>query len=86
MRWFEWSRWSKTAARQAAKLLLGPFLGRNPDPRTLDYYASLIAKGASPAANIARELLPEPGSQVAIQRARATRPRGATLRLERRAL
>jgi ADP-heptose:LPS heptosyltransferase len=55
MRWFEWSRWSKTAARQAAKLLLGPFLGRNPDPRTLDYYASLIAKGASPA-NIAREL------------------------------
>ena len=55
MRWFEWSRWSKTAARQAAKPLLGPFLGRNPDPRTLDYYASLIAKGAGPA-KIAREL------------------------------
>jgi ADP-heptose:LPS heptosyltransferase len=55
MRWFEWSRWSKTAARQAAKPLLGPFLGRNSDPKTLNYYASLIAKGAGPA-RIAREL------------------------------
>jgi len=55
MRWFEWSTWSKTAARQVAKSLLGPFLGRNPDPRTLDYYASLISKGAG-VAKIAREL------------------------------
>ncbi|ARN82565.1 glycosyltransferase family 9 protein [Methylocystis bryophila] len=46
MRWFDWPTWSKTSARQIAKQLLGPFLGRNPDPKTVEYYASLIAKGA----------------------------------------
>ena len=55
MRWFEGLTWSKTSARQIAKQLLGPFLGRNPDPKTLDYYASLISRGAGPG-KISREL------------------------------
>jgi ADP-heptose:LPS heptosyltransferase len=55
MRWFEWSTWSKTSARQIAKQLLGPFLGRSPDPKTLEYYTSLISRGATPG-KIAREL------------------------------
>ncbi len=55
MRWFEWLTLSKTSARQIAKQLLGPFLGRNPDPKTVDYYASLISKGAG-VGKISREL------------------------------
>jgi ADP-heptose:LPS heptosyltransferase len=55
MRWFEGLTWPKPSARRIAKQLLGPFLGRNPDPKTIDYYASLIARGAGPG-KIAREL------------------------------
>ncbi len=55
MRWFDWLTLSKTAARQIAKPLLGPFLGRNPDPKTLDYYASLVSRGAG-LAKVSREL------------------------------
>jgi len=55
MRWFEGLAWSRTSARGIARQLLGPFLGRNPDPKTLDYYASLISRGAGPG-KISREL------------------------------
>jgi len=55
MRWFEWSTRSKTSAREIARQLLGPFLGRNPDPKTLEYYASLISKGAG-LGKLSREL------------------------------
>ena len=55
MRWLEGLTWSKASARRIAKQLLGPFLGRNPDPKTLEYYASLISRGAG-LGKIMREL------------------------------
>lgn len=55
MRWFEWLTLSKTSAQQMAKPLLGPFLGRNPDPKTVQYYASLISRGTG-VEKISREL------------------------------
>ena len=42
MRWLEKLPWSKSASDAYAKMLLGPFLGRNPDPKNLRYYSSLF--------------------------------------------
>ena len=55
MRWFGWSTRSKTSAREIARQLLGPFLGRNPDPKTLEFYSSLISRGAG-LGRVLREL------------------------------
>ncbi|HMK90779.1 MAG TPA: glycosyltransferase family 9 protein [Methylocystis sp.] len=46
MRWLKKLPWSKQASRDDAALLLGAFLGRNPDPKNLDYYSALFHKGA----------------------------------------
>jgi len=48
MDWFENLPWSKRSSAQSAKVLLGAFLGRNPDPMNLAYYGALIRKWASP--------------------------------------
>lgn len=54
MSWLERLPWSRRSSDAYAKTLLGPFLGRNPDPKTLTYYSSLLQKGAT-----ARKLLDE---------------------------
>lgn len=48
MGWFENLPWSGRSSVASAKVLLGAFLGRNPDPKNLAYYSALIRKWASP--------------------------------------
>jgi len=47
MRWFKKLPWSRQSSRDYAEILLGTFLGRKPDPTSLEYYTSLIYKRAS---------------------------------------
>ncbi len=46
MRWFKKLPWSRQSSRDYAEILLGSFLGRKPDPASLEYYTSLIYKRA----------------------------------------
>ena len=46
MPWFKKLPWSRQSSRDYAEMLLGSFLGRKPDPISLEIYTSLIHKKA----------------------------------------